>query len=92
MSDLKLTDLAKRIGEHLRRFESDPVLSRRADGKSARFWGAACWVSGRYIGITYISYQGSSHLSKVDALAYLAKLDAGYVGRHFEALRGTDKQ
>jgi hypothetical protein len=84
---MKLKELAEKIGAHLKRFEADPVLSLRKDGKSARFWGAGCGVAGRYVSVTYISYQGQSTMTKAEAEAYLSKLDAGFVGRHFEALR-----
>lgn len=87
MPEVKLKDLAERIAAHLKRFEADPLLSRRKDKKTARFWSTSCVVNGRFVSVSYISYQGSSNMSKAEAQAYLAKLDAGYVGRHFEALR-----
>jgi hypothetical protein len=83
---MKLKEIAEKIGAHLKRFEADPVLSRRSDG-NARFWNAGCGVAGRYVSVTYVSYQGESTMSKAEAEAYLSKLDAGFVGRHWEALR-----
>lgn len=85
--EVKLKELAERIGAHLRRFADDPVLSRGAWGKSARFWSPYCGVAGRFVVVRYVSYQGNINITKAEATAYLAKLDAGYVGRHFEALR-----
>lgn len=91
MGELKLKDLAQAIEAHLNRFEADPVLSRKKDGKTARFWGTGCGVSGRFVVVTYISYQGSSNLSKSDAISFLPKLEGGYVGRHHEALREPER-
>ena len=34
-----------------------------------------------------VNYQGGNHLSIEDAAKYLAWLDSGNIGRHFEALR-----
>lgn len=85
MSELKLAELAQRIGAHLKRFEGDSILSRRADGKAARFWNTDCHVRGRFVAVTYISHQGRMNVTKAEAAAYLLKLDAGFVGSHFEA-------
>lgn len=83
---MKLKELAQQIGAHLKRFEADPVLSRSPDG-NARFWRPSCYAAGLYVCVAYVSYQGRSTMTKGEATAYLAKLDAGFVGRHFEALR-----
>jgi len=48
---------------------------------------AGASASGRFVYVRYISFQGSSHLSRDQAEAYLAYLDSGKTGRHFEALR-----
>lgn len=57
-----------------------------AQGSSPYFQPNA-YQAGRYVGVCYISFQGASNLSKADAEKYLAWLDAGNVGRHYEALR-----
>ena len=90
---LRAAQLAELIDAHLKRFEKDPVLNKYeakhpASGQELRpYWNAGCWASGRHIRVMYISYQGSSVIPRADAAIYLAMLDAGYVGRHFEALR-----
>jgi hypothetical protein len=81
-----LEDLAKRIRAHLKRFEADPAISQR--GKATRYWCTNAFRAGARLGLTYISYQGASYIKKAEAEKYLAWLDAGNVGRHFEALRG----
>ncbi len=88
--------LADRINSHLKRFEEDPKINRYKDptpeqelGSGLRpYYGAYAWPSGRFVRVIYISYQGSSVMTKDQAEEYLEKLDAGYVGRHYEALRG----
>lgn len=84
---MKLSEIAEKIKAHLARFQDDPVLSKTKEGKGVRFWNTNAEVSGRFVAVTYVSYQLTSKLSKAEALQYLAKLDDGFVGRHIEALR-----
>ena len=87
-----LRDLASRIQKHLKRFEKDPGINTYGSGDDRSHQGlvpyywANSFVAGRYVGVVYIAYQGASYLTKEDAAAYLARLDAGFVGRHQEAL------
>lgn len=84
---IKLKEIAERINAHLKRFEADPVINvnTREDRKGlSRFYHASAYQSGSYVGVNYITYQGSTSLSRARALAYLEALDSGYVGRHFE--------
>ena len=86
---MKLKDIASRIRAHLRRFEDDPKINTTKPqpyGGVPYFWVNA-YAAGRFVYVTYISYQGNSHLTKDEATRYLAWLDAGNVGRHFEAFR-----
>lgn len=81
--------LAARINVHLRRFEADHKINTNTKPDRtglARFYNAWCGASGSRIFTTYISYQGQSSLTRTEAQRYLAWLDAGNVGRHFEAL------
>ena len=87
MPDPNLAEIALRIASHLKRFESDPALSGGGKARGIRFWSSGCGVRGRFVSVHYVSYEGSSLLTKSDALAYLKKLDEGYVGRHYEALK-----
>lgn len=86
---MKLDEIAKRINAHLKRFESDPKINTKTTGNLRRYFVAGAVASGTRIFVTYITYQGHSSLSKADALAYLAWLDAGNVGRHYDAVRLT---
>jgi len=92
-----LTVIAERIDAHLNRFEADSKINKgqRYDREMQRwvedpkgtgdYYCSSAYVSGRYISVVYITYQGSSQLTRERAEKYLAWLDAGNVGRHFEA-------
>jgi hypothetical protein len=79
---VKNGEIADKIRAHLKRFEADPAINEKRRGLSS-YWTAGAGASGRYVYVQYIAYQGSTALSKADALAYLAWLDAGNVGRHY---------
>jgi hypothetical protein len=81
-----LTEIANRIFEHLRRFEADPKINRVEEGMHPYFRAGSRRIGSRVV-VNYISYQGHHGLTRADAERYLAKLDAGFVGRHWEALR-----
>lgn len=82
----KLAEVARRISEHLHRFE------REQTPKSGRFFFANAWEAGSHVGVTYVSYQGKSFLTKADALAYLAWLDAGNRGKHWRVATVGDAE
>ena len=85
---MKLAEIGKRIHAHLKRFEADPAINTSPNGQTTRrFFHAGAHATGRWVSVGYISYQGDRSLSKADALAYLEWLDAGNVGKHYEALR-----
>jgi hypothetical protein len=84
---MKLAELAGRIRSHLVRFEHDYTVNVSRDGKRKLFWSAGASSSGNRVFCTYVAYQGASSLTRDEAVRYLAKLDEGFVGRHFEALR-----
>lgn len=84
----KLSDIAARIRTHLVRFESDPKINAPdVVYKTSPYYNANSWVGGSRVGVRYVSYHGDSFISKADAMKYLAWLDAGNVGRHYEALK-----
>jgi hypothetical protein len=85
MKPLNNSEIALRIRAHLKRFASDPAISKGEDGRTL-YWNAGATASGRWIYVQYIAYQGSRNLSKNDALKYLEWLDAGNVGRHYRVL------
>lgn len=83
---MKLKEIAAKIDDHLKRMEADPNINRRPNGRPRFFWAGA-GAAGRWIRVIYISYQGASPLTKAEAERYLAYLDDGGTGRHFEALQ-----
>lgn len=96
-------ELAQKIDAHLKRFERDPKINpgKRYDNERKKwvsdptglrdYFGAGARGDRHRVWIIYITYQGGRHLSIEDAEKYLAWLDAGNVGRHFEALREAGK-
>ncbi len=84
----KLAEIAARISVHLKRFECDPVINvRMSEGGTIPYNLARAYAIGSRVMVVYVNYQGWSELSKSDVLTYLAWLDAGGVGRHYESLR-----
>lgn len=88
MSKLTLTEIGKRIRYHLKNLEDDREWNAR-DPKygTVHLWNSNAYRAGRYVNVTYISYQGTTSLPRDKAEAYLEGLDGGFKGRHFEYLR-----
>ena len=87
-----LTEIAQRISAHLKRFEADEQINRHSDERVSQrglrpYFNAGASRSGRYVRVTYITYQLGLNLPREDALVYLQWLDAGNVGKHQRALR-----
>lgn len=85
MSPLKLSEIAARIDQHLKRFEASREINKsvRRNRVDTRPYHNACAYSiGRYVFVRYISHEGANSLSKDEALVYLAWLDAGGIGKH----------
>lgn len=89
-----LAELGELIDAHLKRFEAADEKKHPKDSDRRHFWqaGAHAAKGARFVYVRYISYQGSSHLTREQATRYLAWLDAGNVGRHFEAFREKAKK
>lgn len=93
---MKLDEIATRITTHLSRIEADVILNppRRfdrdlgrwveGDGGTRRLWLARAQRAGSRVRVSYVSYQSAANLTRAEALAYLAWLDAGNVGTHYE--------
>lgn len=91
--------LGQKIDAHLRRIEGDLALNppKRFDevrkawvpdpAGMCAYYGARARGDRHRVWVIYVSFQGGSYMSIEDAATYLAWLDAGNVGRHFEALR-----
>ena len=85
-----LKSLAERINEYLRRFEADKKINARdpdIGGLQPYYNAGARYYGGSKLRVIYVSFQCGSMLTRDEAMRYLAKLDAGFVGRHHEALR-----
>lgn len=79
-----LTEIAKRIDAHLKRFEADPELNPTdARYQTRPFYMAGASRAGNRVSVLYVAYRSSSTLTRSKAEAYLAWLDAGNVGSHF---------
>lgn len=86
---MKLKDTAARISDHLARFEASPIINVRTGGPMgrSRFYHARAWVAGNRVAVCYVSYQGWQTMDRARAEQYLRWLDAGHVGRHWDADR-----
>lgn len=84
----RLDDIAARINAHLKRWEDDPVINAIPDGRTTRpFFHAWAQRNGRYVAISYVSYQLTTHMSKAEAIKYLEWIEAGNVGTHYQMER-----
>jgi hypothetical protein len=86
-SKLKLSEIAKRIAAHLERIEADPKLNNHKQGIGGDLYRAGAYQGGKFVRVTYVSFQGASSLTRDDALKYLAWLNAGKTGTHWEQQR-----
>lgn len=84
---LPLKEIVQRIGDHLRRLEADKQYNKVDPRyKTRRLYYAGAGVYGAKVGITYVTYQGRSLVTREEALSYLAALDGGFKGTHHEWL------
>jgi len=81
----KLTDIAKEIDGYLKMFEADPKINVSKNGRPSKYFMAYASQYGRFVGVTYVSYQGHRSLSRTEAEKYLAWLRQGGVGTHYKA-------
>ncbi len=85
--------LAERIDVHLKRFEADKKINAPDPKyKTRSYYYAHARGMGHRVFIVYISYQGHSMITIDEATAYLAWLDAGNVGRHYEQQKEAAKE
>ncbi len=83
----KLAEIAARIAAHLARFEADQALckTQNIDGpRLTLFARPSVFVRGPRLLVSYSSALDTVTITKAQAIAYLAWLDAGGVGRHWE--------
>lgn len=85
------SEVADKIDAHLKRWEADKRgVNRddRRDGAGCRpYYCAGSWAAGGWVCICYVSYQGVSKVRAEQAEKYLRWIEAGNVGRHYQALR-----
>ena len=90
LSTVELTPIAERIRVHLQRFEADPLINAtRASGglMLTPYYTVSAYAERKRVHVQYIITHGHTALSGAEAVRYLAWLDAGGVGSHYEALR-----
>jgi hypothetical protein len=100
-ASVTLTEIAKRIDGHLRRMACDPEFNKerfwhslktgRQESMGRPLYGASARRAGNRVSVTYVAYQGSHNMPRADALAYLAWLEAGNRGTHFQAASNPSK-
>ncbi len=81
---LTLEAVANQINAHLKRFASDPEINRVTKYDTTPYYFPMAVRSGRYVTVRYVSYHGNSALTREEAERYLAWLDAGNIGKHFQ--------
>lgn len=84
---MTLQEIAKRIDAHLTRFESDPKTNPVDPTYQTKpFYCARAHVlpRARTVFVVYVAYQGARKLDREQAERYLAWLDAGNVGTHWQ--------
>lgn len=91
-SVLTTKEIAAAIHAHLKRLEADKAVNKPNSGGLRPFYGAGAGAGGGWVHLTYVSFQGTSSVRKADAQYYLDRLEAGFTGRHWQALRERDKQ
>jgi hypothetical protein len=85
---MKLSEIARRINVHLKRFEKDGQINAPDPKYKTRpYYLAYANAGGRFVYVTYIAYQGRLRLKREEAIKYLDWLDGGNVGKHFEIMR-----
>lgn len=83
---MKLDEIAKRIDKYMKRFEADPFVNREPISRLNSYFQACAIRAGRYVRVRYLAYDRNYHLSRSEAEEYLAWLDAGHVGKHYQML------
>ena len=84
---MKLREIAAKIQAHLDRFAADPGINAKRPEKGGMIYydrPDAVVADGNNIHVTYHAARGYRILTEVEARGYLAWLDAGNVGRHYE--------
>lgn len=95
---LTLPEIAERITAHLKRMEADPqintVVSAHPRSTLREYVDPWAYAAGSRLALIYQTWLSKypDHISKAEALTYLAWLDAGNNGSHRTALAPADAQ
>lgn len=79
METKKIKEMAEKINTYLKRFEKDKILNKR---ENPMFFGSGAYYNRKKVEVTYISYQGSTKLTPIEAEVYLKWLEEGNIGTH----------
>jgi hypothetical protein len=86
---MTLTEAAKNTHAHLCRIEEAQLLPSHRD--LPVLYNAHAWRAGNRVKVRYKSFWNPSSLTRVQAEAYLAWLDGGNNGTHFDWSRTLPK-
>ncbi len=89
--------LGEQINAYLKRFEADKDGINKVHSGDPKiglrpYYNANAGAVGGRVQVVYISYQGRCSLTVEQAEIYLKWLDAGNVGRHYEAEKEAEKE
>jgi hypothetical protein len=86
---LALTEIGRRIALHLRRLERDE-WNRTELVSGAHLHCPSAYRGSRYVRVRYRCFQAATSLNRQQATDYLAWLDAGNKGTHFDMNRDSE--
>jgi hypothetical protein len=79
-----LREIAEAINVHLKRFEANPAVNIPRNDLHP-YYRAGSWYPGAgKVSVMYVSYQGPTKMTRAEAEQYLAWLDAGNAGKHYQ--------
>lgn len=81
---VKLKDIAMRISAHLARLCASKAASTRTANGFPKLHRPRARLGGPYVRVIYESFGCAHTLSRAEAERYLAALDAGFTGKHYE--------
>ena len=86
-----LRDIAQGIDDHLKRMENDPDINTIIHGMHG-FYHPGAYSSSAGVHIKYVVFQGDTRITREQAEAYLAWLNAGNNGTHWSAERSKKEE
>lgn len=99
MCKRKMAEIAAEIDAILKRYEADKARNtikwtdrNGVERTNNHFYCAGAHASGRFVYVTYVSYQGTTALTRERAERYLAWLKAGGYGSHWAGERDAEPE